>query len=447
MNQPSAKAPSPAFGVAVFSTGVAMLALLAATPLLSRAREALPLLVASSVALTALALRRPLRPAQRWTLLLACVAAAAVTAAADARRVAHRRVVLNASPAAIERASRHMLIGYRDRDQLLALLGRFDFAGVFVTARNVKGRSLGQVAADLAELQALQARLGRAPLLIATDQEGGGVSRLSGPLPWRASVATAGGEEEARDVGALTGAELAALGVNVNFAPVVDLQLARPGPFDRNSRIAERAIAGSPERVAALAGAYIEGMASAGVLPVAKHFPGLGRLSRDTHVSDAWLDTDAGTLRGADWLPFARLAQGGDSAVMVGHAIATALDARHPASLSAELVTERLRGELGHAGLVFTDDLCMAPVFRRGPAESVRAALGAGVDVVLVTYDPAVVFEVLASVAGDAPFVETAASDARLARARSALAARPHEDGATALRLERRHVGVAERGE
>ncbi|MCC6807007.1 MAG: glycoside hydrolase family 3 protein [Deltaproteobacteria bacterium] len=411
---------------AQYNVFLAIVALLSAAPFLSRLRETLPWLVLSALLATVvIAYRRRSEARVVVALVATFVVALGSATMAEMEHDGRRARVFGAEAARIEPVSRHLLVGYRRKEDIEALLERFDFAGVFVTARNAAGKSREELAAEIAALQAIQARHGRAPLMIATDQEGGNVARLSGPLPWRASLAAFGDDdvavavERARGLGEETAADLRSVGVNVNFAPVVDLRLADAGLTDRNSRISERAIAADPEKVARVAKAYAQAMTEAGVMPVAKHFPGLGRLHADTHVSDAILDARLATLVRTDWLPFRELAQAHASAVMVGHAIVPSVDSAGPASTSAAVVTSVLRTALGHDGLVFSDDLCMAPTYRRGVARSARAALAAGVDVLLVTYDLDVVYEILAALAGEAA---PAASDRRLDHARRHLA-------------------------
>lgn len=392
--------------VATYSVFVGVAGVLAAAPFLSRLRMLLPWLVLSSLAATIVVVARRRESLRAIVgVVSAFVVALASATTAEMIHADRRAAVLLGDARRIEPVSRHMLFGYRDLDEAKALLERFDFAGVFVTARNAAGKDEAALAAEIASLQDIQRRHGRLPLLVAADQEGGTVARLSGPLPWRASLAAYGddpitiAEHEARALGASTAADLLSVGVNVNFAPVVDLRIGDPSLLDTHSRIAERAIAADPDKVARVAHAYTAAMTNAGVLPVAKHFPGLGRLRADTHVTDATLTAEVATLAASDWVPFAALS-GTGAGVMVGHAILREVDPHRPASTSSRVVEGVLRGELGHEGLVFTDDLCMAPTYRRGVSESARSALVAGVDVLLVTYDMDVVYEILVSLAG-----------------------------------------------
>src|SRR5438093_9576894 len=142
-----------------------------------------------------------------------------------------RYAVLHADPALLERLGRHVVVGYRDIDELNALLERRAIAGVFLTTRNVEGRDAAAIRQEIAGMQAVRRRQGLPELLIATDQEGGIVSRLSPPLPSLPPLAEIAARHSAsaerriavRDYAAGQARDLADLGVNVNLAPVVDL--------------------------------------------------------------------------------------------------------------------------------------------------------------------------------------------------------------------------------
>src|SRR5262245_50633627 len=166
-----------------------------------------------------------------------------------------RYEVLRADPALLERLGRHIVVGYRDINELQALLERRAIAGVFVTAGNVRGRDVAAIRQEIAAMQEERRRQSLPALLIATDQEGGIVSRLSPPLaqmPPLAEIAArhpAGAERRmaVRDYAAAQARGLADLGVNVNLAPVVDIDHGIINPGDRFTRISARAISADPE--------------------------------------------------------------------------------------------------------------------------------------------------------------------------------------------------------
>ncbi|MCK5798523.1 MAG: glycoside hydrolase family 3 protein [Deltaproteobacteria bacterium] len=312
-----------------------------------------------------------------------------------------RRVLAAGGRAEIARWSRHMVVGYTSVASLRQLIARVELAGIFVTARNIHGRSAAQLRAEISSLQALNRRLGRPKLLIMTDQEGGAVTRLSPPLsPLPALgelVSGAGWRRRVRDQATRSADELRAIGVTMNLAPVVDLKIPLRRHLDLHTRLDERAISADPQRVAEAAEIYAEALWRRGVLATAKHFPGLGYVPQDTHQFAGRLSRSEADLLAADWLPYRRLAKASiPVAVMVGHVVATQIDPEHLAS-SSPVILDLLRREVGHQGLVITDDLCMTPIYRSpgGIAARARDALAAGVDLLLITYDPAQIYPTL----------------------------------------------------
>ena len=185
----------------------------------------------------------------------------------------------HAEPDRLEKLGQHLIVGYHNPSEIDKLLARRAIAGVFLTARNVEQRSVSDIANQIAAWQKIRRDQGLPPLLVATDQEGGAVSRLSPPLPRQPQLATVvadtSGGDPARAYGLAQGRALASVGVNLNFAPVVDLNYNRINPGDQYTRIYLRAISSDPGIVADIAGRYCRGLAEAGVRCTLKHFPGL----------------------------------------------------------------------------------------------------------------------------------------------------------------------------
>jgi len=264
-----------------------------------------------------------------------------------------------------------------------------------VTARRIRdlgpggtilfGRNLDspeQTAGLLEELRGLLP----SPALFALDQEGGRVSRLQpwiGPTPAAAALARAG-TAEVRRFGEATGRLLAALGFNVDFAPVVDL--CEPGAANG---IGDRSWSRDPGETTRMAGAFLAGLQGAGVAGCLKHFPGLGDSSVDSHVSLPAVERSRERLEREDLLPYREL--GGEAAaVMVGHGHYPALDPREPlpASCSPRVVEGLLRAGLGYRGLVVTDDLEMGAVSGRDrDGAAAVEALAAGCELLLYCSD------------------------------------------------------------
>ena len=374
---------------------------------------------------------RALRLLGAVTMLLA-VTVFGFTATIEAIFRYQRHVVLAADPAALERLGRHLVVGYRDAAERDALIARRAIAGLFLGARNVEDKTPAAIRQEIDALQATRHAQNLAPLFIATDQEGGAVSRLSPPLtrmpPISEIVALHTDHAErllaVRQYAARQGRELAALGVNVNFAPVVDLNYGVHNPDDRLSRISTRAISRDPAVVGEVAGLYCATLALTGVHCTLKHFPGLGRVYEDTHKVTAALEASRQELEASDWLPFRQLMADESAFTMLGHARLTRVDPDRPASFSSAVVHDLLRESWKHDGVLITDDFSMGAVTlsHEGATGGAVAALNAGVDLVLVSYDPDQYYPIMyallaAERAGKLDSETLRSSDKRLAHA------------------------------
>ncbi len=222
-----------------------------------------------------------------------------------------------------------------------------------------------------------------APILV--DQEGGRVQRLSPPhwpsYPPGAAYGriydrdTERGLQAARLGARLMAADLHALGIDVDCAPVADVPVAGADPV-----IGDRAYGEEPGKVAALAGAVAAGLLAGGVLPVLKHLPGHGRAKADSHKALPVVDADRASLEASDFAAFRPLA--GLPLGMTAHVVFRAFDAVAPATTSAIMVGDVIRGIIGFKGLLMSDDISMGALSGSLSARS-RAALAAGCDVVL----------------------------------------------------------------
>jgi beta-N-acetylhexosaminidase len=257
---------------------------------------------------------------------------------------------------------------------------------------------------------------GDAPVLV--DQEGGRVQRL-GPPHWAAYPPGAayyrlfGDEQRAahaiRLAGRLIAADIRVLGIDVNCVPLADVPVA-----GADSVIGDRAYADTPERVATMAAAVAEGMMDGGVLPVLKHIPGHGRANADSHLRLPVVHADRATLEATDFAafrPLKHLPLG-----MTAHVVYSAIDPVHPATTSATIMREVIRGSIGFGGLLMSDDISMGAL-SGSIAERTRAALAAGCDLVLHCNGK---LDEMREVAGEAPELGGAAAR----RAAAALAAR-----------------------
>lgn len=242
-------------------------------------------------------------------------------------------------------------------------------------------------------------------LIVAVDEEGGRVARLDQRhgFPATISAAELGSRDDpsyTRSAGRGLAETLRAAGVNLNLAPVADLDLNPDNPV---IGALDRSFGADPDAVVAQVEAFIAGHREIGIGTAVKHFPGQGSATADTHdgfvdVSDTWTRLELE--------PFARvIADGSAQAVMTAHVLASQLDPELPATLSAAVIRDLLRGELGFSGVVVSDDLQMGAIRDRyGYEDAVRRALLAGVDLLLIAnqqlYAPDIVERTVAAIEG-----------------------------------------------
>jgi len=277
------------------------------------------------------------------------------------------------------RSGRALAVGFegaRIPDDVVALAEDAGLGGVVLFARNCP--SLEVVLA----LTAAARKLGP-DVLVLVDHEGGRVHRLPAPFtrfPPPAAVGRSGDPQLAAAVARAMARELRAAGLDSGLGPVLDCLLD-----PANTVIGDRAFGTAPDVVAACGVAFVEAVLSEGLLPVAKHFPGHGRTSVDSHTALPDVDATIDELGRWDLVPFRAALGAGCPAVMVAHVRYRVLDRALPASLSSEVIGGLLRRRLGFSGLVLSDDLEMAAVAGPwGVAGAARRFLAAGGDLALV---------------------------------------------------------------
>jgi beta-N-acetylhexosaminidase len=272
--------------------------------------------------------------------------------------------------------------GRRAPPELAAALRAGERAGVILFRRNLEPglAGLGKLQDTCAELADL-ARAGL-PTLIAIDEEGGRVARLSPPalvLPPMRRIASLGDLALLERVGRVMGSQLRCLGLTMNFAPVVDVDTNPDNPV-----IGDRAFSRDPAEVASFAGAYLRGLQASGLLGCLKHYPGHGDTLEDSHHALPTVPHDRARLEAVELLPFRRLAQQADS-MMTAHVVYPGLDPDCAATLSNFISDTLLRAGLGFEGVLFSDDLEMQAIAGHAePEQSAVQALEAGCDVLLV---------------------------------------------------------------
>ena len=265
-------------------------------------------------------------------------------------------------------------------------------AGVLLFSRNYQSRE------QLVALCESIREVGGDELLIAVDQEGGPVQRFREGFTRLPALAAIGAIHDrdpdesvrlAEEHAWVMASELRASGIDFSFAPVVDLARG-------NAAIGLRAFHADPAVTAELAQAYVRGMHLGGMAAVLKHFPGHGSVAADTHKAQVIDPRNLDDIRRDDLLPFAECIEARVDAVMMAHVIYPAVDS-HPAGYSERWIEQILRGELGFAGAVISDDISMAAAGAAGTVGArVRAHLEAGCDLVLACF-PDVVDEAIAA--------------------------------------------------
>lgn len=258
-----------------------------------------------------------------------------------------------------------------------ALAREFDLGGVVLFARNVESPE------QVLELAFTSEVLGGAwPAWVSVDQEGGRVARLRAPFTVWPPMATLGrapsGDLATRFARALA-RELRAVGVTLDFAPVLDLNTNPANPV-----IGDRSLSADVDTAAALGAAIITALQAAGVAACGKHFPGHGDTTVDSHLDLPVVDHAPDRLRAVEFAPFRAAIAAGVAFVMTAHVVVPALDDTRPATLSPN-VLRLLRDELGFRGVVVSDDLEMQAIAKSWtPSEAAVAAVTAGCDALLV---------------------------------------------------------------
>ncbi len=279
---------------------------------------------------------------------------------------------------------------------------------------------------DSIEFVRLHTRLQRAakvPLLLTADLEGGAGYQFNGGtrVPRAMALGATGSEELVYEAGRITALEGRALGIGVNFYPVVDVNNNPQNPI-----INLRAFGEDPQEVARFGAAYIRGSHAGGLLATAKHFPGHGDTSADSHIELPVIELGRERLDQIELPPFRAAVDAGVDAVMTAHICLPKLEPEPcpPASLSPAVTTKLLRNDLHFPGLIFTDALTMSGITAKySPEEAAVLAVKAGADVLLIPVDTAKTVQALkrAVESGDIPLERIEASVRRILEAKAQL--------------------------
>ena len=262
--------------------------------------------------------------------------------------------------------------------ELGRLSREFDLGGVILFGRNVEAPE--QVAQLTYDAQALTREW---PLWVSVDQEGGRVARLRAPFtqwPPMRTLGRSGDAQLAERFARALASELTAVGVSLDYAPVLDVHTNPHNPV-----IGDRALSDDPEVVARLGATIIRTLQAHGLAACGKHFPGHGDTSQDSHEELPIVDQDPERLRQRELVPFRAAVASDVAVIMTAHVVVPAWDAERPATLSRAIVHDILRTELGYDGLVATDDLGMRAVSASQSVETLAVgAVAAGCDLLLL---------------------------------------------------------------
>jgi len=268
--------------------------------------------------------------------------------------------------------------GHSIPEDLRLLAREFDLGGIILFARNVEAPE--QVAEIAREAQSLAREL---PLWVSTDQEGGRVARLKSPFtlwPPMLTLGRSGDEKLAARFARALAAELRAVGISLDYTPVLDILTN-----SRNPVIGDRALAERAEDVAKLGSVIIRTLQEEGIAACGKHFPGHGDTSTDSHHELPVVEHPPDRLERVELVPFRAAIDAGVASIMTAHVLIPALDEARPATLSPHIIDGILKKQLGYRGIVFTDDLDMKAISAKyGTMEAVVAAIAAGCDAVLM---------------------------------------------------------------
>ena len=285
-------------------------------------------------------------------------------------------------PSSLRREIGQLLIGSLPgttiTQEMQSLAREFQLGGVTLVKRNIEAPE--QVAELSNDLQGLSSEL---PLWVAVDQEGGRVARLRAPFtewPPMATLGRAGDGTLAHRFASALAAELTAVGITLDYAPVLDIHTNPKNPI-----IGDRALAEDAETVAKLGARIIRGLQENGVAACGKHFPGHGDTSVDSHLALPLVEHPPDRIRRVECVPFREAIRNDVAFIMTAHILVPALDEQKPATLSPAIVRGMLREELGFNGVILSDDLEMKAIADTYTVpDAAVQAIAAGCDGVLV---------------------------------------------------------------
>lgn len=280
-------------------------------------------------------------------------------------------------------AGQRLMVGFDGtgfNKDLMFLIDTIKVGGIILFDRNVSDPD--QIKNLCFSVQEYARSCGQPPLFISIDQEGGQVARLKEPFTRFPGNPKMKGKEDAAHFARVTAAELSEVGINMNMAPVMDVALE-----GIQSVMSERVFGNDPIWVSDLGVKVIKGLQQRGIMAVAKHFPGIGRTTLDSHIEMPVLDVDLAAMKSFDLLPFEAAINHDVAGIMLSHILYKKIDAKWPASLSTRIAMDLLRNRMGFEGIVMTDDLDMGAIDKFYDIKTaIKQILSAHIDIALICH-------------------------------------------------------------
>jgi beta-N-acetylhexosaminidase len=273
--------------------------------------------------------------------------------------------------------------GYENDSNSQQFIKKYHVGGFVLLKQNVKNTS--QMLALINSLKETNA-VNKIPLFLSIDEEGGRISRIPEEftkIPSSQRIGEINNSNLSFQVGSVIGEELRAFGLNMNFAPVLDIN-SNP----KNRVIGDRAFGNDPNLVQKLGIQTMKGLQSQNIISVVKHFPGHGDTSVDSHVGLPMVNHDMNRLKSLELLPFYSAIENNVDAIMIAHILLPKIDSESPASFSQTVITNILRKDMNFHGVIITDDMTMGAIVKNYDiGEAAVKSVKAGSDIILVCHD------------------------------------------------------------
>lgn len=285
-----------------------------------------------------------------------------------------------------EKIGQMVIVGvddYTNNSHSKEMIEQYHVGGFILFKRNIKDAN--QAVSLINSLKETNA-INKQPLFIGIDEEGGRVTRMPGEfikLPTNKVIGRVNNGDYSFNIGKAIARELKAFGMNMDFAPVLDINSNPANPV-----IGDRAFGSNAEIVSKLGIETMKGIQSQGVVSVVKHFPGHGDTSEDSHIGLPVVNNDLNRLKSFELLPFFEAIKTNADAVMIAHILLPKVDEVNPSSLSKTIITDILRKDLKFNGVVITDDMTMGAIIKKYDigAAAIKS-INAGSDIILVCHD------------------------------------------------------------